>query len=59
MSMKENSNITVGHKGMSICTPTLMGLGLRHNFGVQHSNISVTDWKYCRNSDWLQITLFL
>ena len=30
MSMKGNSNITVGHKGRSICTPTVMGLKKMH-----------------------------
>ena len=26
ISMEGNSNITVGHQGRSICTPTVMGL---------------------------------
>ncbi len=34
ISTEGNSNITVGHEGRSICTPTTMGLNLRHNFGL-------------------------
>ena len=34
VSVEGNRNSSVGHNGRSIRTPTIMGLNLRHNFGL-------------------------